>query len=532
MNSKKTEFLLFAILIFACLFLLLTRLGTFIYDISDAYFHVSGGLFTYDIIKWWFENPSLNIEIIMNFIVNYQAQYKFLGGITYYPPLQSIFIAISAFLFGKNLHSVYIVTILESVATLYFAAKLYMCIYGNEKKNQYYAGLLIFFIFFNPIFLKYGSSASLDPGLMFFTTATLYYYISFLKTAKNKYLYLTSIFLALGINLKNPMFLIIPVLIIAPFIEKKTIIFKEKIKEIFNSVIIFLLLITPWLVSQFIFCYNGICRFFFMVSVATRDDGPLYSRSLMSFNESLFSIFGEYILILFFLYYLSFLFKKRKTGEALMVLFFLEILIFYNFSSHVDPRYFLCIVPIGILFSIRGIQKSINKYPDKKHILNILLVVMMFHSLFLSITYFHEHKEYELATDFMSAAKYINQNNQENVTVMSSFSRKQAVAFNLLNDKKVYVVHPPRDHAKEEDLSELKIMLNESFKCVQHPLKPEWEKFGLCHPPVKYIIIHERYDGFAMEYKLSEQIHNYPQFKLVETIEGKKPKNRIFIYKR
>ncbi|MCK5176170.1 MAG: hypothetical protein KAQ92_00455, partial [Candidatus Aenigmarchaeota archaeon] len=80
------------VLLFITFALFLSRTGTFIYDTSDAYFHAVGGLFTYDFLDWWLGNPTISFSNIMNLIVNYQAQYKFLGGIIYYPPLQSVLI--------------------------------------------------------------------------------------------------------------------------------------------------------------------------------------------------------------------------------------------------------------------------------------------------------------------------------------------------------------------------------------------------------------------------------------------------------
>ncbi|MCK5176686.1 MAG: glycosyltransferase family 39 protein, partial [Candidatus Aenigmarchaeota archaeon] len=447
-------------------------------------------------------------------------------------PLQSVLIGISCFLFGRSLDSVFLVTVLESIATLFFSAKLFLLLYGENKKNSHFVWLILFFVFFSPVFLEYGASASLDPGLMFFTTATLYYFTAFLKTEEKKNIYLTAIFLALGISLKNPMFLIIPALFIAFFLEKKAYLFREKKKELFIASIIFFIVLLPWMISQSVFYYKGIGHITHMASIATKDFDGVYDKNWASFARSIFFTFGEITLILFFLYHLCSLLKKRKTGEITLAIFFFEILLFYNLFAHIEPRYMLVIIPIAVIFSVRGIQTVFEKYPSKKRYLNIILIFMLFHAMLFSFGYFVQQKNNHLATDFMAAAEYIVQENHEKSTVMSSFSRQQAVAFNVLNDRNLYVVHPPRDHSKEEDLAELKLMLNNSFPCVQHPLKTDWEKFGLCHPPINYIIVHERYDGQAMKYKLKEEIINFPEFELIKTIEGSKPNNRIFIYER
>ena len=88
----KDKHIMGVLLIGILLLLMLSKIGMFCFG-SDGDFHALAGFFFYDIIRWWISNPTISMDRIMEFVINYQAQFKFFGGISYYPPLHSFVIA-------------------------------------------------------------------------------------------------------------------------------------------------------------------------------------------------------------------------------------------------------------------------------------------------------------------------------------------------------------------------------------------------------------------------------------------------------
>jgi len=129
------------------------------------------------------------------------------------------------------------------------------------------------------------------------------------------------------------------------------------------------------------------------------------------------------------------------------------------------------------------------------------------------------------------ATIFVSENSLNKTSVVSPLSRTQAVAFNLLDDENIFVVHTPFE-VGSDSFKEMEMMLDTKDGCLPRPSKPEWERFGFCHPPIGWAIVQEAWDGVYAPYRLKFILDGRDDFCLVKTIEGRMPKKRTFIYKR
>ena len=512
------------ILIGILLLFLVSKFGVFCYG-PDGEFHALGGFFFYDLAKWWFENPTFSLNNAMDFIVDYQEHYKFFGGISYYPPLQSLIIAFIAFFTGKNLMAVYLATALETIGIIFFSLKIYEILYGKNQKMMY---LLVFLLAVHPVIFLLGASSSVDPGLTLFSVMMIYFFIQFLKKDEKKYLYLTFIVFGLGILLKRPMLVMIPVIILSIFLERKFYLFKKNLKPLFLSIIIALLIILPYLALEMWYLDLGISKMDERTILASINTD--YNIIIKYASLSLFTFFGNYLLIIFFVGKLWYMRKKRVLGEFTILLLIISIFIFYNYIIHVQERYLLPAIPFIIILSVNGIQNLLKSYP-KSLIVSTLVTIILITTPLISFNYNTTIIKETTSTDYEQTAFYISENSLEPTSAISPYSRYLALAFNLIDEKNVYVVHTPHE-SKTKSIKELKTMLDTKEGCISRPSKPEWEKFEMCHPPIGWAVVQEEWDGIYVPYKLKDVLEERDDFCLVNTIEGNIPNRRVFIYRR
>ena len=520
----KDKHVMGVLLIGVLLLLMLTKTGVFCFG-NDGDFHALAGFFLYDVIKWWVSSPTFSMDRIMEFVINYQAQFKFFGGISYYPPLHSLVIAFLCIFAGKSIPVVYLASAIETIAAIFFTTRLYEFLYGKRTKMFY---LLIFFMALNPVLFLYGASSSLDPGLMLFSVLTIYYFILFIHREDKKYLYITALMFGLGVLMKRPMLLMIPVLVLAILLERKLVLVKRNIRPLLGSVLIALMIISPLILMELYYYNLGVSK----ISERTILIAPVTDIGKISnfLNMSFFTLFGNYLLIAFFFTKLWNMRRKRTTGELTMLLFIAAIFIFYNFFSHVEERYLLPAVPFIVILSVNGIHNVMKRFP-KSRAFHVLLTFMVFTTPLICYGYNIAQLNINTSTDYTEAALFVSENSLNKTSVVSPLSRMQAVAFNLLDDENIFVVHTPFE-AGGDAAKELELMLNTKDDCLPRPSKHEWERFGICHPPIGWAIIQEEWDGIYVPYKLKDILDGRDDFCLVNTIEGRMPNKRTFIYQR
>jgi hypothetical protein len=520
----REEHILVIVLTGLLLLFMASKIGVFCFG-NDGYFHASGGLFFYDVFKWWVSNPTFSFEEITAYIINYQAQFKFFGGISYYPPLQSVVIAFLSIFAGKSMEIVYLAAAVEAVLAIYFTIKLYELLYGKRTKMMY---LLVFFIAINPVFFAYAASATLDPGMTLFTVMSMYYLILFMRKEENKYLYLTAVTFGFGVIMKRPMVLILPILFMTLLLEKKLHLLRGRAKPLIASVIISILIISPLLAMELLYLKMGVNRIGARLLFTIVSDPAIISEYL---SHAIFSMFGHYFLIIFFIAKVIDMKKKRVNGELGMLFLIVALFIFFNFFAHVEDRYLLPTLPFTMIFSVNGIQLLTEKYPKSRVIPLLVLFIVLTLPL---ICYGYQGTIINVfsASDYTEAAKFVSENTEGIASVISPYSRTQALAFNMLDDKKIYTVHSPYEYCDGTSRDEFILMLDTEEGCLPRPTKPEWERFGICHPPIEWALVQEKWDGRDFCYNMTVILDERADFCLLKTIEGRIPNTRTFIYRR
>jgi 4-amino-4-deoxy-L-arabinose transferase-like glycosyltransferase len=531
--KTKDEWVLLTILfiVIGALFLY-NKIDVFMSAECDGYFHALGGYFVYDFARWWIASPTFSMKSIMSFILDYEARYKFLGGLTHYQPFQSLLVGFLAFFSGKYPFTFYISTILETLGTMLYGYKLYGLMYGERKKLFLF--LVPIFIAFSPIVFNFGASFSNEPGIMLFSTMTIFYFIRYIKAEKNRDLYLTAASFGLGVLTKSPFVIILPILLLCMLAERKHRLLFRNYKALLISFAIFLVVISPFLMLEYIFIKNGISdldnTLRIQLIIQSMNLGSSLNVKLANLSTTLWVIFGTFLLIPFLFYKL--LKSRRLLGEMTLLLFIILYSFFYNLIGtvpEIQPRLFLPVIPIAVMLSIRGMQIFSEKQKRFEKYLIPAIGFILFTSILSCYNYTTLEKEDFASTDILSPAIYISDNTQTPTTVLSTFSRMQSVAFLTLGNKNIYTVEAPYTYSGGVD--ELEIMLD-SKDYVRRPNMTEWERFNLTHPPIGWVIIHERYDGLEPDYKLKDVIDKREDFELVQVMEGKWPGNRVFIYKR
>jgi hypothetical protein len=511
---------------------LFSKIDVFMTTESDGYFHYLGAFFMYDAFKWWVSSPTPSFDAIRDFVISYQAHYKFFGGIAYYQPFHSFFVAFLALFSGKHALTFYLATALETALTMAFAFRLYGLLYrGRNRAFQYLAMLMVGFA---PAVFNLAASYSLEPGVMLFSMMTAFYFIRYMRLGKRNDLFFAAASAGLGMLTKTPFAIIFPMLLLSVILERKHGLFLRDWKALLISAAIFLAVLSPWLLMELAFSQLGISKLGERAATASLDLGPYLEIRLFNLGKTLWAVFGSCLLVPFFLY--KFLRTRLTTGELTMLVIIILWPLYYNLLSNalvessefIQVRYLTAAAPFAIVLSVRGIQALNERKWWRPYIpLNTgLILLTMVLGSFGHVTH---QKTLLASTDVLSPAIYVSDNSNNRTTVMATFSKMFAAAFCQLEDENIYVVRSPFDFEGGEE--ELEIMLD-STDYVRRPSKPEWEEFNITHPPIDWVLVPEYYDGVEHSYLLRDAIEHREDFELARVFEGAWPGNRVFVYRR
>jgi len=519
--DKKLAMLLFFIAII-CIFIA-NNADVFISAESDGYFHALGAYFFDDIAKWWFSHPTLSLEAVKSFVHDYELQYKFFGGISYYPPLQSVLVAMVAFFMGKSQIAYYLITAAETVLTMFIAYHFYRMLY--KEKREWILWLVMLLIAFNASVFTMSASFSHDPGVMLFATATAFFVVRFMKFEERKDLYLTAASLGLGIITKFTFVIFIPMVFLSLLLERRVrLLLKEK-KALLKATAIFFLILSPWLLMEYVFMTMGISKLGERVGDVF-GGGYTVQGILANVSNTIAYVFGLHVMLFFILYWL---WKSKKvTGEITLAVVIISYSLFFNIIPNVQFRYLAALVPLATVLVVRGMQTLYDS--RKSSVVPAIIVVLFIISVLSSYGFSLDRRISQASTDFVAPAIYISERMTNRTTVLSDFSRMQSVPFVVFGDKNVIIERQP--YVADGGEEELKIMLD-SKDYMRRPHKPEYEKFNLTPPAIEWVIVHEYWDGEeGAGYKLKDVIDRRDDFDSVMVMEGNWPGNRVFIYKR
>ncbi len=297
------------------------------------------------------------------------------GTITSFPPLFPFLLFLSQLIFGAGDFAVRIVNpflgALSVVATYFLARHLF-----NKKVGLISAALMAV----APYNLFFSDRVLLEiPHLLFFTLTIAFFYVGWEKN-KEKYLYASAVFLALGTLTKQPG------LIAAVVILSYLIVFYRlewiKNKSLWKSLLVFVLLMTPWSIRSLHACDKIFCEASHAIVWFKTEGGGLdVVHDYLYYVKLLPWLLNSYVFLVFLMGLTLSLRHKKQT--ALLLLWFLWVLFVFSITAVKVPRYVISIIVPAIILTSNGIYEISKQVFRDRHlrmttILTITLVLMYF----------------------------------------------------------------------------------------------------------------------------------------------------------
>lgn len=290
------------------------------------------------------------------------------GTITSFPPLFPFLLFISQLIFGAGEFAVRIVNpflgALSVVATYYLARHLF------NKQVGVISALLMSVAPYN---LFFSERVLLEiPHLLFFTLTIAFFYVGWEKK-KERYLYVSAVFLALGALTKQPG------LIAGLVIFSYLVVFYRfdwiKHKNLWKAALIFFLVMTPWSLRSLNACGKPFCEASFAISWFKTEGGGLdvvhdyfYYIKLMPwlFNTSVF---------LAFLVGIALSLRQRKQ-TTLLLLWFFWIMFVFSITAVKVPRYVISVIVPAVILASNGIFEIARQISKDNHIRAGVMIIL------------------------------------------------------------------------------------------------------------------------------------------------------------
>lgn len=234
-------------------------------------------------------------------------------------------------------------------------------------------------------------AAIADAMLNLYIVLTMFSVYNFYTTRENRYIYITFLFMGLGVLTKGPVAILIPFIVSFLFFTIRNE-FSLWLKTIFNirGILIFLTIAVPWYILEYI--EQG--ELFI--------DGFFFQHNISRFNNSLEGHSGSYlyfipILIFGMMPFSGILLKSfSKFKEYLkddiklfLIIWFLFVFIFFSFSNTKLPHYI--IYGYTPLFIIIGLSLNELSHSDKSYFNLLFLSPIIFLGIFLLLPYILPH---------------------------------------------------------------------------------------------------------------------------------------------
>ncbi len=283
------------------------------------------------------------------------------GTITAFPPLFPFMLFLSQLIFGAGDFAVRIVNpflgAVSVVATYYFARHLF-----NRKVGLISAALMAV----APYNLFFSDRVLLEiPHLLFFTLTLAFFYTGWEKK-KEKHLYVSAVFLALGTLTKQPG--LIAGLVILSYLLIFYRLSWVKNKNLWRAFMIFILVMAPWSIRSLNACGSIFCEASFAFSWFKTEGGGtgidvvqdyFYYVKLLPWllNSAVFFMFLIGLI-------LSLKYRKQTT---LLLLWFFWILFIFSITAVKVPRYVISMVVPAIILTSNGIYEVSNQISKDKY---------------------------------------------------------------------------------------------------------------------------------------------------------------------
>ena len=348
-----------------CLLVLLMN----IFDISkgELFFnndeprHAFNGVFIYDLLR------DLPLDPIQ-YAYEYYAQYPALS-IIHWPPFFYVEEAAFYALFGISVEAARLSVLFFALIGSIYWYKLILKMYNMNI--AFFSSVLL--ITAQPILL-YSKMVMLEIPSLALIIISIYYYYKYIVDRERKDVYWCSIFMALAILTKqNAIFL--PLLFIAHsvFNSKYDLL---KVRDVWISIIIFILLITPY--NLFVLHHTASSVAKDLLQGTSDNAGSIYSLgTYLYYLKVLPEQVGWGLLGIFVLSMGQLLVRKQVRDNSLPLLWIVVCYIVFTLISQKSSRYIIYWVPPVILFSVIAIDSISLKIRKISFSIVVLAVISL-----------------------------------------------------------------------------------------------------------------------------------------------------------
>ncbi|MEM2954953.1 MAG: glycosyltransferase family 39 protein [Candidatus Nanoarchaeia archaeon] len=334
------------------------------------------------------------------------------GDIIDKPPLFMWLTALSFFLFKVNEFALSLWHSIMAVLTVLFTYLLGRDLFS--KRVGIYSAMILLT---SGMFFYLSRTPLMDIPLTFFILLSLYMFIKFEKDKKIIFLYLSSLFAALGTLMKGPVGLAIPILTILIYVSWNRVKLFDKPKDYFIHIplliLLFLIIVMPWFITEYLILGKRFISLFFerhfgrylhpTDSLPRSEAKPQFD--FYSYALQLFLLFAPWSSFLYPALYYSFKRVEKRKELSFIAIFALVSILFFSFSlNYKISRYILPSFPplailIGTLFvdCLEGKNKLSKLLVIISSSLNLFLIapLLLFSTIWLAVTFPKEQAGYQ-----------------------------------------------------------------------------------------------------------------------------------------
>jgi len=304
-----------------------------------------------------------------------------LNWLIWYGPLGVILYAIQLIIFGYNEFGVRFIQPIFLALTAIYIFKL-----TNLFKNKKIALTSSLIFLFLPSIFAYGSVSLLDAGLVFFVTASIFYFLRYTKEGYIGDLLLSMFFFDLGFLYKNPILLLIPIYGLYLLITKNI-----KLEQIKIGVIGIIAIIPQFVLNKIFDPIHGSLPMSFFSNWKSFSDISL--NFLLINKQATLIIFILFIMGLLYSIYLV-LKEKDKFNTFLFIWFIVWYSAFVSYMWLLSGgiRLTLPYLPVVAILSAQILHKLL--YIPKIKIINLIIPTLIIYligtSLFLNYSNYED----------------------------------------------------------------------------------------------------------------------------------------------
>lgn len=377
-----------------------------------------------------------------------------------YGSLSAAIYTIQLLIFGYREWAMRLVPLFFAVMTSVYMYKLVLL-----YKNENWALFSSIALFFMPGFFYYVNITQLTTGIAFFCISSIYYLIKYKETKKRENLVLMSLFLILGVQYKETVFLayiVICLYLIFLYLKKRDLNFKLVGKYIILG-----------LIPTIIWIYTEI-KFGSSTSLANQRFTSLGLETMQQVLRYLFAIPSEATWPIFILFLLSlpftiyYIIKKKDELSFIFLFYFLGIYSFITIDSFNNYstvyRYGADLLPAIAYFSFFPIN-FIKIKNIKKIILYLLIIFLIITSTYLTYNNW-ENRYVPMDGTFL----YIKNNIPESARILRPMAPNPYKFYIEKYKLKQYFKHEIWVPPEEQNISNLyEFMINENYTYFMFP---------------------------------------------------------------